>query len=138
MKNKQSSIRLIAILIIAIVVILTGALLAYQSFVSGELMGGILGLVIAIIIILFAVMVYKRGTSDLKKGLPIKDERSRKVVEKASSMAFFVTLYMLLAVGFLSDNIINFRDVSQATSIAVGLMALLFAVFWFIYNRKAL
>ena len=48
----------------------------------------------------------------------------------------FVTMYSLLAIGFLSEDVIHFRDVSQAASVAVGIMAILFAVFWAYYNRK--
>jgi len=72
----------------------------------------------------------------MKKGFPLQDERSKRVMQKAMSMAFLVSLYLLLAIGFLSDDIIKFRDVSQATSAAVGGMAILFAVFWVYYNRK--
>ena len=87
---------------------------------------------------MFAFIVYKRGREDLKKGFPLKDERSKKVMQKAMSMAFLVSLYMLLAIGFLSDSIIKFRDVSQATGISVGIMAILFAIFWAYYNKKAI
>ena len=51
-------------------------------------------------------------------------------------MAFYVSLYLLLAVGFLSEDFISFRDVSQATDISVGIMALLFAIFLIYYNKK--
>ena len=141
MKDKKNQTRidkarLIAIIIISIVVILTGALFAFQSFNKGNLGGGVLGIIIALIILIFAIMVYKRGNRDLKGGYPLKDERSKRVLEKASSMAFYVSLYVLLAFGFLSEDLISFRDVSQATSIAVGCMALLFLIFWIYYNRK--
>ena len=72
----------------------------------------------------------------MKQGYPLKDERSRRVMEKATSTAFYVSLYLLLAIGFLSDDIIKFRDISQATGIAVGGMALLFLIFWVYYNNK--
>ena len=73
----------------------------------------------------------------MKDGFPLQDERSKKVMEKASSKAFYISLYFLLAIGFLSDDVIQFRDVSQATSLAVGGMAVLFAICWFFYNRRA-
>ena len=133
MKDK---IRLTAIIIISLLVIATGALFATKAFMKGEVAGGILGAIIAVIILIFALFVYSRGNKDMKKGFPIQDERSRKVLDKASSKAFYVSLYLLLLVGFLSDKIINFRDVSQATSIAVGGMAILFAGFWAYYNKK--
>jgi len=134
--RKNEKIRLTAILIIGLIVIATGALFSYSSFKNNNAGGGILGLIIAIIILTFAIIVYKRGNSDLKNGLPIQDERSKKVMQKAMSMAFLVSLYMLLAIGFLSDDLIKFRDVSQATGIAVGGMALLFLFFWIYYNKK--
>jgi uncharacterized membrane protein len=72
----------------------------------------------------------------MKKGFPLQDERSRRVMEKATSKAFLITLYLLLAIGFLSEEVIHFRDVSQATSVAVGGMAILFAALWVYYNKK--
>ena len=141
MKTKNNSegkdkIRMIAIIIVSLFVIATGALFSLKSFTKGNIAGGILGIVIAIIILVFAISVFRRGYGDVKKGFPLRDERSRKVIEKASSLAFYVTIYMLLAIGFLSEDIIHFRDVSQATGLAIGIMAILFAVFWAYYNRK--
>jgi uncharacterized membrane protein len=117
-------------------VILTGTLLAASAFIKGNVAGGILGIIIAVSILAFALFVFRRGNRDLKEGYPLHDERSRRVIEKATSRAFFVTIYLLLAIGFLSDNLIKFRDVSQSTSVAVGGMAILFLLFWVYYNQK--
>ncbi|MBT4166461.1 DUF2178 domain-containing protein [archaeon] len=137
-QQKIEKARLTTILIISLFVIITGTLFAIQSFKNQKVTGGILGIIIAIIILIFAIIVYKRGNSDLKNRLPLKDERSKRVIEKATSMAFLVSLYLLLAIGFLSENIIKFRDISQATSTAVGGMALLFLIFWIYYNQKTM
>jgi len=136
--KKRDKIRLTVIVIISLMVIATGALFSLGSFKNGEIVGGILGLLIAVIIVAFAIIVFKRGNRDLKEGYPLKDERSKKVMEKASSLSFYVSLYLLLLIGFLSDDLIPFRDVSQATSVAVGCMALLFLLSWIYYNRKEL
>ena len=128
---------MVAILVISILVIVTGVFFSYGSLKNGEISGAVLGAIIAIIILAFAIIVFKRGNEDLKNGFPLKDERSRKVMDKASSRAFYVSLYVLLAVGFVSDYL-PFRDISQATSISVGLMALLFLGFWIYYNKKEL
>lgn len=138
-KNKtvrKDKTRLIAIVVISLLVIATGALFSVSSFINGEIAGGFLGIIIAISILAFALFVFIKGNRDLKEGYPLKDERSRKVLEKASSTSFYVTLYFLLAIGFLSEDIIKFRDVSQATSVAVGGMAILFLIFWIYYNKK--
>jgi len=132
----KEKIRMTALIIISFLVIATGALFSYGSFKNGNIGGGIGGGFIAVIILVFAIFVFKRGNRDMKEGYPLKDERSKRVLEKASSLAFYVTLYLLLAIGFLSDDIIKFRDVSQATGLAIAGMAVLFAVFWAYYNRK--
>jgi len=134
----KEKIRMTALITISLLVIATGTLFSLKAFTKGNIAGGILGGIIAITILVFAIFVFKRGNRDLKEGYPLKDERNKKVLEKASSLAFYVTLYMLLAIGFLSDDIIKFRDVSQATSVAIGGMAILFAAFWAYYNKKVI
>lgn len=135
-KNKKEKIRLIAILFISLLVIATGAMFAIGAYYNGDIGGMVLGIIVALIILIFAYFVFTRGNRDLKNGFPLQDERSIRVLEKASSKAFYISLYLLLLVGFLSDDLIKFRDVSQATSISIGLMALIFAGCWFYYNRK--
>ncbi len=129
-------IRLLSIMLISLFVISTGALFTTKAFRNGEIIGGVLGIIITIIILIFTTIVYRRGKEDLKGGYPLQDERSKRVMEKASSLAFYVSLYVLLSVGFLSEDMIPFRDVSQATSVSVGLMAILFLAFWIYYNKK--
>ena len=131
----RDKIRLIAIVILSAVVIVTGILWMITASMDGDFTGAVLGGIIAITILVFALFVFVKGNRDLKEGFPIKDERSRRVIEKASSLAFYVSLYLLLAIGFFSESI-PFRDVSQATGVAVGGMALLFLIFWIYYNRK--
>ena len=135
---RKDKIRLIIILLVSLFVIITGMLYLVTSIRNNDFAGAILGLIIAVTILGFAVITYKRGNKDLKEGYPLKDERSVKVMEKATSKAFLVSLYVLLVVGFLSENTIKFRDVSQATSVSVGLMGILFLGFWLYYNRQAI
>lgn len=132
----KDKINLAAISIISLLVIATGTAFSLMRFMQGDVAGGVTGALIAITILVFAIFVLIRGNRDMKEGVPLRDERSKKVIEKASSTAFYVSIYLLLAIGFLSEDIIHFRDVSQATGLAIGLMAILFAVFWAYYNRK--
>ena len=139
MKNKDHSkdkLRLAAMIVVSIFVIVSGALFAYETFMHGDIAGGILSSLIALAIIGFALFVFIKGNKDMKKGFPLKDERSRRVMEKASSAAFYISLYLLLAIGFVSDSVVHFRDVSQATSVGVGGMAFLFLLSWLYYNNK--
>jgi uncharacterized membrane protein len=130
-------IRMVAIILLSLFVIATGTLWSLNTFAKGDIAGAVTGGLIAITILVFAIFVYIRGNKDMREGYPLKDERSERVMEKASSRAFYVSLYLLLAVGFLSsEGMIKFRDVSQAIGLSMGGMALLFAVFWVYYNRK--
>ncbi|MFA5888551.1 MAG: DUF2178 domain-containing protein [Candidatus Nanoarchaeia archaeon] len=134
--HKTNKIRLLLMLVISLIVIATLALFWFNAFRKGDISGGILGILIGVSILAFAIFIFKKGNKDMREGYPLEDERSKRVKEKASSRAFYVSLYVLLLIGLLSDNIINFRDASQAISTAVGGMALLFAAFWAYYNRK--
>jgi uncharacterized membrane protein len=134
---KRDTSRLMAIILISLFVIVTGAFLTVSAIIRNDLGGAVLGMVIAATILIFAILVFKRGNRDIREGYPLKDERSRRVIEKASSTAFYVSLYLLLGIGFLSERIITFRDVSQATSVTVGGMAVLFLLFWIYYNNKS-
>jgi uncharacterized membrane protein len=124
--------------LISIVVIATGILFWLNAYRKGDVVGGFLGFLIALTILGLAIFVFSKGSRDLREGYPLEDERSTTVKEKASSRAFYVSLYLLLLVGLLSDNVIVFRDVSQAMSATVGGMAVLFVAFWLYYSRKEL
>jgi len=134
--KKIDKARLTAIVIVSLFVIVTGTLFALKSLMNKDVPGGVLGIIIAITILAFAIFVFRRGNKDMREGFPLRDERSKKVMQKAMSMAFLVSLYLLLVIGFLSEDIIKFRDVSQATGLAIGGMAILFAAFWAYYNKK--
>jgi uncharacterized membrane protein len=135
--SRTDKSRLMVIILISLFVIITGAFLGVTAIIRNDIGGAVLGTIIAVTILIFAILVFKRGNRDMREGYPLKDERSKRVIEKASSTAFYVSLYLLLGIGFLSEKIIKFRDVSQATSVTVGGMAVLFLVFWIYYNNKS-
>jgi uncharacterized membrane protein len=136
--NNKVRIRLIAIIFLSVCVIATGILFWINAYKKGDVIGGIGGILITLTIVAFAIFVFKKGSKDIKEGYPPEDERSTRVKEKASSRAFYASLYLLLLVGLLSDDVIKFRDVSQAISATVGGMAILFVAFWLYYNKKEL
>lgn len=124
-----------AVLIFLLAVSVAVGLIIY-AFTSGNLGYSVVLVVIAAILLLFFGLFALRRYKDAVKGMPFEDERSKRVMEKAAANSFYVTLYFLLAIGMLSEDLIKFRDVSQATSVAVGGMAILFFAFWTYYNKK--
>lgn len=91
---------------------------------------------IIILVVLFAVFVgYKRLTS-AKRGEPPEDELSKKVMQKTSSLSFYISLYLWLAIMYFSDKI----DFETHTVIGAGIlgMAVVFAICWLVFNFRGI
>lgn len=103
---------------------------------SGNLEYSSFLVIIAAILLVFFGLFALRRYKNSSKGFVFEDERSRRILEKAAAKSFYVSLYVLIAIGYLSEGRINFQDVSQATGSAIGIMGLLFFSFWMYYNKK--
>jgi uncharacterized membrane protein len=136
-ERKSKGDRIKAVFILLLTVSVAGVLFIY-AFNSGNLNYSIILILLAAILLVFFGLFALRRYKDAKEGMPFEDERSKRVMEKAASKSFYVSLYVLLAIGWLSEDKIQFRDVSQASSAMIGVMAILFFAFWAYYNRKEL
>jgi len=87
---------------------------------------------IILILIVFALYIGIKRIQSERKGQPAEDELSKKVLSKAASFAFYLSLYMWLAISYLSDS----KSMATHTWIGTGIvcMSLLFALSW-IYHR---
>jgi len=86
------------------------------------------------IIIFFGIYVaYRRFTSE-KRGLPAEDEFSKKVMQKAAALSYYISLYLWLAIMYLSDKLKAETDVVFGWGI-LG-MAIIFAASWIYFNYK--
>jgi uncharacterized membrane protein len=126
-----------ALFMMILAMIIASTFLVYAMFSGSFGFSMVLMSLAAVLLLVFGLFALRRYR-DAGRGIPFEDERSRRVMEKAGYLAFLITLYVLLAVGLLSDDLIHFRDVSQATSAVIGIMALVFFGSWFYYNRKGI
>lgn len=96
----------------------------------------ILSFGIIIIVIGFAVFVGFKKLGNTKRGEPTEDEMSKKILQKASSLSYYISIYMWLAFMYINDKI----KLETHTFIGAGIlgMALIFAICWFIYNFKGI
>ena len=134
MKDKT---RVVLAGIIAALVILGSLLLIVALLAEGENMQLVLPIGIVVIIVLFMIPFVKRRLFDVKKGFPFEDERSKKVMTNASSKAYYVSLYWLLAISFSVETFeIIEMDVSQAIGTGIVGMAVLFGIFFVYYDGK--
>lgn len=93
-------------------------------------------------ILVFSFIIFIKRFKEIKKGLPLEDERSKKVLNLASSRAFYFTLYWLLAIStfekfFAELAGLEHLTASQTTGGGILGMALAFLGFWIYYNHKA-
>ena len=134
MKDKT---RVVLAGVIAALVIFGSLLLIVALLDEGENMQLVLPIGIVVIIVLFMVPFVKRRWFDVRKGFPSEDERSKKVMTNASSRAYYVSLYWLLAISFSVEVLeIVELDVGQAIGTGIVGMAVLFGIFFLYYNGK--
>ncbi len=83
-------------------------------------------------LVALAILLGYRRLSSARRGEPTEDELSKKVMRKASSLAYYISLYLWLLIMFLSDKL----NYETHTIIGMGIlgMAVVFAVCWLIVN----
>jgi ABC-type transport system involved in multi-copper enzyme maturation permease subunit len=71
-----------------------------------------------------------------KRGEPAEDEMSKRVLQKASSSSYYISIYMWLAVGYVSDK----TKLETHTLIGAGIlgMAILFFICYIFYKVRGL
>lgn len=103
--------------------------------------GEIFTIAIPLILVVFMAFFVGRRYKDIKAGMPLEDERSKKVMIKTAAMSFYTTLYWLLFISLFKDPIarmvdLEYLDAGQTVAFAVLGMAVAFFGFWFYYNKK--
>jgi ABC-type transport system involved in multi-copper enzyme maturation permease subunit len=119
--------------IVALVVIVTSGLLFFNSnwnTGSFELIQfGVIALLVA-----FALWIGLSRFKSERRGEPAEDELSKKIMTKASSLAYFISIYMWLVIMYLTDRNKYETDLMFGTGI-LG-MGVIFAVCWIIIRIR--
>jgi hypothetical protein len=108
-------------------------------FFSGSMKVGLLELVsigIVVLIVVFALFMGYKRLSALKKGEPAEDEMSKKIILKTSSMSYYISIYLWLAIMYFSDRL----HYETHTIIGGGIMcmAVLFGICWLFFNFRGI
>jgi len=88
-----------------------------------------------ILVLLLIIPLITRSLKSIKEKTPLEDERMTKAKTKAASLAFYISIYLLLAIGYLGDGF--FERPSQATGAGVMGMAIIFLLAWLYFERKS-
>jgi hypothetical protein len=101
---------------------------------SGISTGALLQVPVILIVVGLAVFLGIRRLKSARRGEPAEDELSRKVQLKASSLSFYISIYLWLAIMYYSDKV----QLETHTLIGLGIMgmAVVFALTWAILNFR--
>jgi len=124
-----------AIILFAVVaLIIFGTTLWLMSLETAIKAVDLLNIVVIIMVVGFALFFgYKRLTS-AKRGEPVEDELSKKVMQRTAALSYYISIYLWLALGYFSDRF----KMEIHTVIGIGIigMAVSFAICWVIINFR--
>ena len=137
----EGKARFWAFVVVIVAVLAGGVLYAVATMNAGVDVGWTL--VTAAILIsmaLVAIAVVRKERRELRSGFPKDDERSRAIRMRAGYLAFFISLYFLLGMGFvqgiLEDRAIRSLPTSEWAMIYVAVLGLIFLAVHTYLNRK--
>jgi len=96
----------------------------------------VLPFIVLLILVVFGLYFGYRRIISHKRGEPAEDELSKGVMRKASSLSYYISIYLWLAVMYFSDK----TDLETHTCIGMGIlgMAVVFAGCWLYYNFRGI
>ena len=129
MKSKTSFV----ILLIGVVTLSLGAWVYFSKNDSFEI-ADLMQYAIIIVLVAFALIFGIRRLRSERRGEPAEDELSKKIMQRAAAIAYYVSLYWWLVLVYLSDNWQKETESLIGTGI-LG-MAILFALCWIYFKVK--
>ncbi len=129
-------------LVVVVVAVLAGvALYAVATVNVGvESWWTLVSAVILVGLALVAIAVALKQRKELKSGFPKDDERSRAIRMRAGYLAFFISLYFLLGMGFihgiLEDQQVSLLPTSEWLMIYVAVLGSIFLAVHAYLSRK--
>lgn len=127
--------RSIIVFIIAGLVLLTSGLWFFTSY-SDLNKTDVLHYAIIILLVVFALFVGIQRLRNAKRGEPVEDELSKKILLKTAALSYYISLYIWVFLIFIKDRI-EF-DTEQLLGTGILAMAVTFAISWLFMNFRGL
>ncbi len=119
-------------IIAALVLVAAGVWMFFSPAVSKTF--DVVSLAVILLLILFAVFAGFRRLGSARRGEPADDELSRNLTRRTAGLSYYISLYLWLIIGFLSDKL-NYETHTLIGAGIVG-MAVIFAVCWLVFNFR--
>lgn len=140
---RKDKVRLIFIMVVTVSLLLTTVLYVITSISKGGVnTGNLFSFAVPLIGVAFGIFFISRGYKDVKLGVPLEDERSKKVLTQAAARTFYFSLYWLLAISwfepYFAKSLFGTEklDASQIVGGAIGGMTIFFIISWLYNNKK--
>ncbi len=88
------------------------------------------------LIVGFAVFIGFKRLSNAKRGEPVEDELSKKILQKTAAISYYISLYIWVFLIFLKDRVKFETEELLGTGIIA--MAVTFGISWLIINYKGI
>lgn len=127
--------RIVLLFVIAAMVV-TGVIIWMVSKETPIRLQDILQFAVIFVIVAFALFLGYKRTRSYRQGEPQEDELSKKIMTKASSIAYYVSIYLWLGIMILSDK----SKLATHSLIGAGIlgMAVVFAICWIVVYFKGI
>jgi peptidoglycan/LPS O-acetylase OafA/YrhL len=125
-----------AILPIIVSVLVLGTTLIWITTSAPESIGENLSFIVILVLVLFGLYTGYRRIIGAKRGQPAEDEFSKKILQKAAALSYYISLYLWLAIMYLTDHLKAEPDSMFGYGI-LG-MALIFGISWVYYNFRGI
>lgn len=126
--------------VVAAVLVFGAIFVVWSGAVGSENWAMVMSAVILVTMAIVAIVVVRKGLKEQKSGFPREDERSRAIKMRAGYIAFFASLYFLLAMGFvhasLEDTEISSVPTAEWLMIYVAAMGSIYLVVNAYLSRK--
>ena len=127
--------KLIIVLIVVVLVLISTGLWFFTSIIEFKPMD-LLHFGIIILIVSFTLFVGIKRLRNVKRGEPFGDELSKKVLQKAAAVSYYVSLYIWVFLIYLKDRITF--DTEELLGTGILAMALTFGISWVIIHFKGI
>lgn len=128
---KRAFILMVTVLVLLLFTIVLWSVQAYRLSGSAIREIGLQGIVL-LLILLFMIPLLKTAWTNVRVGLPMHDERSKKIVMTAGYYAFLVSIYVWLGIMFFEE----YFTVHSAGAFAILVAAVVFGIAYVILSRR--
>lgn len=129
----MKNIKTLLIVTIALTLTFGGGLVAYSMVAELQLTDYVIASAIGLIVII-SIVLFIRKLKEQKKGLPVEDELSKRIREKAASHSFAGSFYLwTLIMMFTIDSTIRGEVI---LGIGIAGMGFMYLGLWLYYNNK--